>query len=210
MNTVMIVTGESSGELYGSLLAQALKSKCPDLHILGVGGDRMKRAGVELISGISGAFGLVELFSAFMDLRAAFKKTTEAMRKFMPRVLVLIDFPDFNLKVAEFAKALGIKILYYVSPQVWAWRKRRVKKIARLVDMMAVVLPFEAEIYRKAGVPCEFVGHPIVEEIETVLKSTNPPIPPFTKNPPPPPLLKGGRGGLQTHDSRLSTYPSML
>ncbi|HYA11431.1 MAG TPA: hypothetical protein VEF37_00425 [Thermodesulfovibrionales bacterium] len=175
MNTVMIVTGESSGELYGSLLAQALKNKCPDVHILGVGGYRMKRAGVELISGISGAFGLVELFSAFMDVRAAFKKTKEAITQFMPRVIVLIDFPDFNLKVAEFAKTLGIKILYYVSPQVWAWRKRRVKKIAHLVDMMAVVLPFETEIYRKAGVPCEFVGHPIVEEIETVLQSINSP-----------------------------------
>ena len=175
MNTVMIVTGESSGELYGSLLAQALKNKFPDVHILGVGGDRMKKAGVELISGISGAFGLVELFSAFMDVRAAFKKTKEAITQFMPRVIVLIDFPDFNLKVAEFAKTLGIKILYYVSPQVWAWRKRRVKKIAHLVDMMAVVLPFETEIYRKAGVPCEFVGHPIVEEIETVLQSINSP-----------------------------------
>lgn len=199
MNTVMIVSGESSGELYGSLLAQALKSKCPDLHILGVGGDRMKRAGVELISGISGAFGLAELSSSLMDLRAAFNKTTEAMRKFMPHVLVLIDFPDFNLRVAEFAKALGIKILYYVSPQVWAWRKSRVRKIARLVDMMAVVLPFEAEIYRKAGVPHEFVGHPIIEEIETVLKSTNPPTPPFTK---------GERGGIT--DSRLTTFDLSL
>jgi lipid-A-disaccharide synthase len=194
----MIVTGESSGELYGSLLAQALKSKCPDLHILGVGGDRMMRAGVELISGISGAFGLVELSSAFMDLRAAFKKTTEAMKKFMPRVLVLIDFPDFNLKVAEFAKKLGIKILYYVSPQVWAWRKSRVRKIARLVDMMAVVLPFEVEIYRKAGVPCEFVGHPIVEEIETVLKSTNPPTLLFNS-----PLSKGGYRGVKEGDGGI-------
>jgi lipid-A-disaccharide synthase len=121
------------------------------------------------------------LFSALKDLKAAFKKTTETIKKFMPSVIVLIDYPDFNLKVAEFAKILGIKILYYVSPQVWAWRKGRVKKIARLVDRMAVVLPFEVEIYRQAGVPCEFVGHPIVEEIEDVLRSINPPLPPLTK-----------------------------
>lgn len=181
MNTVMIITGESSGELYGSLLAQALKSKYPDVHILGVGGDRMSKSGVELISRISGAFGLTELLTALKDLKVTFKRTTEAIKKFMPHVLVLIDYPDFNIKVAEFAKTLGIKILYYVSPQVWAWRKGRVKKIASLVDRMAVVLPFEAEIYRKAGVPCEFVGHPIVEEIETVLQSINPSSPPFTK-----------------------------
>jgi lipid-A-disaccharide synthase len=181
MKTVMIIAGESSGELYGSLLAQALKNRYPDLHILGVGGEKMQMAGVGLVSGIAGAFGLTELFSALKDLKAAFRKTTEAIKKFMPAVVVLIDYPDFNLKVAEFAKSLGIKILYYVSPQVWAWRKNRVKKIAHLVDRMAVVLPFEAGIYRKAGVPCEFVGHPIIEEIETVLQSINPPSPPFAK-----------------------------
>ncbi|OGW52005.1 MAG: hypothetical protein A2Y81_10240 [Nitrospirae bacterium RBG_13_43_8] len=193
MKTVMIIAGESSGELYGSLLAQALKNSYPDLHILGVGGEKMQMAGVELVSGIAGAFGLIELFSALKDLKAAFRKTTEAIKKFMPAVVVLIDYPDFNLKVAEFAKSLGIKILYYVSPQVWAWRKNRVKKIAHLVDRMAVVLPFEAEIYRKAGVPCEFVGHPIIEEIETVLQSINPPSPPFTK---------GGSGGIT--DSQIT------
>jgi lipid-A-disaccharide synthase len=180
-NTVMIIAGESSGELYGSLLAQALKNSYPDLHILGVGGEKMQMAGVELVSGIAGAFGLTELFSALKDLKAAFRKTTEAIKKFIPAVVVLIDYPDFNLKVAEFAKSLGIKILYYVSPQVWAWRKNRVKKIAHLVDRMAVVLPFEAGIYRKAGVPCEFVGHPIIEEIETVLQSINTPSPPLAK-----------------------------
>jgi lipid-A-disaccharide synthase len=181
MNTVMIIAGESSGELYGSLLAQSLKNRYPDLHILGVGGEKMQKAGVELISGISGAFGFTELFFALKDLKAAFKKTTGAIKKFMPSVLVLIDYPDFNLKVAEFAKTLGIKILYYVSPQVWAWRKGRVKKIARLVDRMAVVLPFEVDIYRQAGVPCEFVGHPVVEEIEDVLRSINPLSPLFAK-----------------------------
>lgn len=196
----MIVTGESSGELYGSFLAKALKSKRPDLRILGVGGDRMKRAGVELISGISGAFGLGELFPALRDLKVAFKRTKEAIKKFMPHVLVLIDYPDFNIKVAEFAKALGIRILYYVSPQVWAWRKGRVKKIAGLVDRMAVILPFETEIYRRAGVPCEFVGHPIIEEIETVLQSINPPISPFTK---------GGNGGIIDPELRTSFKVSL-
>jgi lipid-A-disaccharide synthase len=190
MNTVMIVTGESSGELYGSLLAKALKSKWPQVHIIGIGGDRMNTAGVELISNISDAFGLVEAVSAYRKVKAVFKKAVEAVKKFMPDVLVLIDYPDFNIKLAKTAKTLGIKILYYVSPQVWAWRKGRVKKIAGIVDRMAVILPFEESIYSKTGVICEFVGHPVLEDVESVLKSTiisqqsspgNPPVPPLPK-----------------------------
>ena len=169
--TAMIITGESSGELYGALLAGALIERWPGIRIMGVGGERMQRAGVELISTISGAFGITELFSAIRNLKATYKKTVGAMKKFMPDVLILIDYPDFNMKVAKVAKSLGIKILYYVSPQVWAWRKGRVKKIADLADRIAVILPFEKEIYRKAGVGCEFVGHPVLEEIESVLQS---------------------------------------
>ena len=172
MTTIMIVAGESSGELYGSLLAKALKSKWPDVHIMGVGGEKMSEAGVELISSISDAFGLTEAISAFTKIKAAFNKTVEALKQCRPAVLVLIDYPDFNLKVAKLARSLGIKILYYVSPQVWAWRKGRVKKIAGLVDRMAVILPFEEEIYRNAGMPCEFIGHPVLEEIESVIGSS--------------------------------------
>ncbi|MBE0425444.1 MAG: hypothetical protein IBX72_02205 [Nitrospirae bacterium] len=172
MNTVMIISGESSGELYGSLLAKALKNKWPDMHIIGVGGERMREAGVELVSSISDAFGLIEAISAYSKIKAAFKKTAEALKKFKPDVLVLIDYPDFNIKLAKVAKSYGVKILYYVSPQVWAWRKGRVKKIANIVDRMAVLFPFEEKIYREAGIKCEFVGHPIVEEIESVIQSS--------------------------------------
>src|SRR4030042_1119687 len=190
--TVIIVTGESSGELYGSLLAKELKNSYPDVRIVGIGGDRMRKVGVELISGISSAFVISELFSALRDLKSAFKRTKETITELMPDVLVLIDFPDFNIKVAGFAKKCKIKILYYVSPQVWAWRKGRVKKIAGLVDRMAVILPFEADIYRRAGLQCEFVGHPIVEEIEEVLQSINPSLPPFNST-----LSKGGYRGVK-------------
>jgi len=169
MATVMIVSGESSGELYGSLLAKALKTQWTDLNIIGIGGERMSAQGVTLISRTTDAFGILEAVSAYRTVRATFKKAADALRKFMPDVLVLIDYPDFNLRLARVAKELRIKILYYVSPQVWAWRKGRVKKIADIVDRMAVLFPFEEEIYKKAGVDCEFVGHPISEEIEAVL-----------------------------------------
>jgi lipid-A-disaccharide synthase len=213
MNTIMIVTGESSGELYGSLLAKALKSKWPQVHIIGIGGDRMNMAGVEIISNISDAFGLVEAVSAYRKVKAVFKKAVEAVKKFMPDVLVLIDYPDFNIKLAKIAKTRGIKILYYVSPQVWAWRKGRVKKLACIVDRMAVILPFEESIYRKAGVICEFVGHPVLEDIEAVLKSTVISQQSFSNNLPLPPLLKGGKGefkaalGLSQNEPLLSLLP---
>ncbi len=197
MNTVMIVTGESSGELYGSLLAKELKNKWPDVHIIGVGGEMMNKAGVELISGISDAFGLVEAVSVYRKVKATFNKTVGAIEKLRPAVIVLIDYPDFNIRVAKAAKAFGTKILYYVSPQVWAWRKGRVKKIAKIVDRMAVILPFEESIYRKAGVICEFVGHPILEEIESVLESPVNSHQSLPDNPPFPPLAKGGKGGFK-------------
>lgn len=171
MTTVMIVTGESSGELYGSLLAKALKTRWPELHIIGIGGERMGKEGVTLISRTTDAFGLMEAVSSYRKVKTTFKKAVDALKEFFPDVLVLIDYPDFNIRLARIAKDLRIKVLYYVSPQVWAWRKGRVKKIAQIVDRMAVLFPFEEEIYKKAGVACEFVGHPIFEEIEAILES---------------------------------------
>ena len=171
MNTVVIVAGESSGELYGALLAEELKQIRPNVHIMGVGGTRMREAGVEIISPISHAFGLIEAASAYRKIRSAFQKTVQAVKTKKPEVIILIDYPDFNLNLAQKVKKTGVKILYYVSPQVWAWRKRRVNKIARIVDRMAVILPFEERIYQGKGVPCEFVGHPVMEEILSVLQA---------------------------------------
>ncbi|NOZ25682.1 MAG: lipid-A-disaccharide synthase [Nitrospirae bacterium] len=161
-----IITGESSGELYGALLARALRSIRDDVRICGVGGERMKAEGVELVAGITGAFGLVEAVSSVRVLRKTLSKITERLRQEKPSVVVLIDFPDFNLRVAREAKSLGIKVLYYVSPQVWAWRRKRINTIKELSDRIAVVLPFEEEMYRAVGADCEFVGHPVMEEIE--------------------------------------------
>ena len=170
MNTVMIVTGESSGELYGSLLAKALKAKRPDTRIIGIGGERMKAAGVEMVAGIASSFGISEVLAAYKAVKATFKKAVDAMDRFSPRIVVLIDYPDFNIRLAKAAKKKGIKVLYYVSPQVWAWRKGRVKTIAEVSDRIAVILPFEEEIYKGTGVQCEFVGHPVLEEIESLKK----------------------------------------
>jgi lipid-A-disaccharide synthase len=164
--TVMIVTGETSGELYGSLLAVSLRKRVPGIRILGIGGEKMKEAGVELVSGIASAFGIAEAVSSLRAIRKTFTKASRTLISERPGVLVLIDYPDFNLKLAALAKKEKIKVLYYVSPQVWAWRRNRIKKIARLVDKMAVILPFEEKIYKDAGLECEFVGHPAFDEIQ--------------------------------------------
>lgn len=164
----MIIAGESSGELYGSLLAKALKAKWPEVHIAGVGGEKMRDAGVELVSGISSAFGLFEAVSSYKTIKETFRKVVEAMDRFSPKVIVLIDYPDFNIKIGKIAKKKGIKILYYVSPQIWAWRKGRIKTIANISDRIALILPFEEAIYKNAGIQAEFVGHPALEEIESM------------------------------------------
>ncbi len=164
----MIVAGETSGELYGGLLAAVLRKRRPDIRIIGVGGERMQQAGVELISGIASAFGLAEAVSSVRTIKQTFSKAVNALQTLKPDLLVLIDYPDFNLKLAAEAQKNNIKVLYYVSPQVWAWRKKRVTKIARLVDKMAVVLPFEVDIYKTSGLACEFVGHPVYDEIRNL------------------------------------------
>ncbi|MBF0458825.1 MAG: lipid-A-disaccharide synthase [Nitrospirae bacterium] len=164
---VMIIAGESSGELYGAMLAKRLKEQWPAVRLLGIGGEKMEAAGVELISGINSAFGIVGAVSSITHLIAAYRKVKDVFKTIRVDVVVLIDFPDFNLKVAKAAKKMGIKVLYYVSPQVWAWRMGRIKKVARRSDVIAAILPFEPEIYAKENVYCEFVGHPIAEELKT-------------------------------------------
>ncbi|MEK6528336.1 MAG: lipid-A-disaccharide synthase [Nitrospirota bacterium] len=163
---LMIVAGEASGELYGALLSRAVKKTWPETEIIGIGGNRMKKEGVHLIASISSALGLSETIRHWRQIIGSFKSAKEALTKQRPDILVLIDYPDFNIALAKKAKSAGIPILYYVSPQVWAWRAKRVKKIASLVNKMAVLFPFEVEIYKDAGLPCEFVGHPIAETID--------------------------------------------
>ncbi len=172
LERLMIVSGESSGELYGALLAKTLKDRNPEVSIIGVGGERMQSSGVNLISMISSSFGITEAIKTYSEIKGTFKKVVSALKSFNPQVIVLIDYPDFNMKVAREAKKLGIKVLYYVSPQVWAWRKGRVNTIGKLVDKMAVILPFEEEIYRNADIPCEFVGHPVLDEIREVINGS--------------------------------------
>jgi lipid-A-disaccharide synthase len=164
----MIVAGEASGDIYGADLAREAHRLDPELHFFGIGGQRMREAGVQTMvdSADMAVVGLVEVLKHFDVISAAFLKLKKMLREDPPALLILIDYPGFNLRLAKVARRAGVKVLYYISPQIWAWRQGRLKKIARLVDHMAVILPFEAAFYERAGVPVTFVGHPLLDMVQ--------------------------------------------
>lgn len=165
--TLLIVTGEASGDLHGAKLAQALRVREPDLRILGMGGERMRQAGVELVFDIRslGVMGIVEVFRKWRAILQAFAAVKNILRREKVDLVVLIDSPEFNLRVARTAKRLGLPTVYYIGPKIWAWRPGRMKTILKSIDRMLVIFPFEKALYQAAGVPCEFVGHPLMDEI---------------------------------------------
>jgi lipid-A-disaccharide synthase len=163
----LIVAGEASGDMYGAEVARALFRKYPGAEIFGLGGQKMRDIGVELVGDIShtAVVGPFEAVAYFGTLYGVFKKLADRVEAKPPHVAILIDFPDFNLRLAKRIKEAGVPVLYYISPQVWAWREGRVKQIRDLVDRMLVIFPFEQEIYRKAGVNVKFVGHPLIDMV---------------------------------------------
>ncbi len=166
MPRILIVTGEASGDLHGGNLATALRLLRPDVQILGAGGPKMKAAGVELIPGIErlDVVGMV----GWKQLRAAWRNYVILKRLLNQSrfdAVVFIDHPGLNLHLATMAKRAGQRVVYYIAPQIWAWRPGRIRRIKRAVDRMLVILPFEATLYRQAGVPCEFVGHPLLDAV---------------------------------------------
>lgn len=163
----MIVAGESSGDLHGSNLLRAAAELDPQLQFFGVGGDRMRAAGCRIVfpSDQLSVMGLVEVFGQLPRLLARFRQLKAILRgDERPDLLILIDFPDFNLRLAKVAKRLGIPVLYYISPKVWAWRSGRARTIAERVDRLALIFPFEPGIYARLGVQAEYVGNPLLDE----------------------------------------------
>ena len=201
---IMIIAGEASGDLHGAKLAQSIKRRAADTLIFGVGGNAMQREGVRLIvdARTLSVMGITEVIAKLASVYRALATVKKALRTQQPDLLILIDFPDFNFLVAAVAKRLNIPVLYYISPQIWAWRQGRVKKIKQLVDHMAVILPFEAPFYRKHRVPVTFVGHPLLDRIH-----------PGSKFQPPAPLPKAPVVGLLpgSREREVSTLlPAML
>jgi lipid-A-disaccharide synthase len=162
----MIIAGEASGDLHGAKLVEAMLARDPSLFFCGVGGRALQAAGVRILVEASdlAVVGITEVFSKIGSLLKGISRVKKLLKSLKPDLLIIIDFPDFNLHAAAIAKQQGIPVFYYISPQVWAWRKGRVKKIKRLVDHVGVILPFEEAFYREHDVPVTFVGHPLLDE----------------------------------------------
>jgi lipid-A-disaccharide synthase len=161
----MISCGEPSGDLYAGSLVSALHARDPDLHVFGFGGAHLAGAGAELVGDYRGfsVTGLVEALAVLPKSWRMLRALGAAARARQPDVFVAIDFPDFNFRLLPVMRRLGIPVVYYVSPQLWAWRVGRMATIRRYVDKMLVIFPFELPLYQDAGVPVEFVGHPLVD-----------------------------------------------
>jgi lipid-A-disaccharide synthase len=165
MPLVMISCGEPSGDLYAGALAEELRRLRPGTRIVGLGGEHLRRGGGELVGDYRGlsVTGLVEAIRVLPRAWAMHRALVDRARRERPDALVVIDFPDFNFRLANSLHRLGIPVVYYVCPQVWAWRSGRLRVLKRLVDRALVIFPFEAAIYRDAGIPVEFVGHPLLD-----------------------------------------------
>jgi lipid-A-disaccharide synthase len=162
---IMIIAGEASGDIHGAHLVEAMQALDPRIEFFGIGGSALQKAGVGIRVDNSriAVVGISEAISKLKTLFKALRIAKADLKAYHPALLIVIDFPDFNLRVATVAKKLGIPVMYYISPQIWAWRTKRVRKIKKVVDQMVVIFPFEVAFYKKSHVPVTFVGHPLLD-----------------------------------------------
>ena len=170
---IMILAGEVSGDAHAAEFVEEIKLIRPDIRLTGMGTTLMKKAGVDLFfdSASIAVVGIVEVLRHWGEIKKAMNLVKTALEDTQPDLLILVDYPEFNLKMARYAKSLGIKVLFYISPQVWAWRPKRIHKIGRSIDHMAVLFKFEQALYEKANIPVSFVGHPLVDKVKTNIDS---------------------------------------
>lgn len=163
---VLIISGEASGDLHGANLIRAARDIDPGLSFFGIGGPLMREAGCEIVVPAEevSVFGLVEVFGKLRFIRQVFKKICGIVREQKPDVVLLIDFPGFNMRVAREAHKIGVPVLYYIAPKVWAWKQGRARKIADTVDRLAVIFPFEPKYYEGMGLQVDYVGNPLLDE----------------------------------------------
>ena len=201
---VAIIAGEASGDQHGAKLVRAMQKKKPELFFCGIGGSALRQAGVRIVldSAELTVVGITEVLCKIPDILKGMGIIKKLLKSLKPDLLILIDFPDFNLHIAAGAKKLGIPVLYYISPQIWAWRRGRGKRIGKLVDHMAVILPFEEQFYQEFDVPVTFVGHPLLDD---ALPSAGQALKIGIQNPPVVGLVPGSR---ETEVTRL--LPIML
>lgn len=165
---IMVIAGEQSGDIHGGNLCREIRELSPGMTLFGMGGDSMEEAGVELVQriGRTGVVGLWEVFKDIGRYRKIFNRLVSEMEERRPAAVILIDYPGFNIRFARCAHQRGVRVIYYISPQLWAWGRWRVKKIKRFVDKMVVIFPFEKDFYADYGIDAAFVGHPLVGTLD--------------------------------------------
>ena len=168
---ILLVAGEVSGDLHGSHLVEAIQRIEPEVQFFGVGGESLKRRGMKLLypAHSLSVVGITEVILKLGTILKALRGLKRSLDREKPNLVILIDFPGFNLRLAKMAHRRGIPVLYYISPQVWAWRPKRINLIARLVKKMIVLFPFEVPLYEAAGVDAEWVGHPLLDIVKPTL-----------------------------------------
>jgi lipid-A-disaccharide synthase len=173
--SIMIVTGEASGDHHGALVLRALTRRFPGLRCSGIGGDELQQAGMHLLYHCRelAVIGLFEILAHAPHIVRAFRALRAAIKNDPPDLIIFIDYPGFNLRMAAFAARLHVPVLYYISPQIWAWNQGRAKKIARIVDTMAVIFAFEVPFYKKVNLDVHFVGHPLMDQPMELLDRTD-------------------------------------
>ena len=173
---IMLSAGEASGDLHGATMCRAIRDLDPSIRLVGMGGSRMAAAGVEILVDptAQAAVGTSEALNRVPALARAYKLLVRRLRETRPLAIVLIDFPEFNLRLARVAKRAGVPVLYYIGPQVWAWRRGRARSIARRARRIITLFPFEAEIYRAFGADALCAGHPLVDDVAEGLAKSSP------------------------------------
>jgi lipid-A-disaccharide synthase len=171
MNSILIVAGENSGEKYGADVIREFREIRPSFSFFGIGGKRMRQEGAEIVFPVEelGAIGIFEVVSRIPQIKKIFNRLEKEIQSRKPLCALLIDSPDFNLRLARRLKKAGIPVLYYISPTVWAWRSGRLKTIREVVARMCLIFPFELELYKQHSIPATFVGHPLKEKVKTGL-----------------------------------------
>jgi lipid-A-disaccharide synthase len=171
MTSILIIAGESSGDIYGADLVHEFKKRHPHVNFFGIGGSQMEKEGVRLLfpSHELAVVGLIEVLGHLPRIKKIFDAVIGEAERAKPSAAVLIDSPDFNLRLAKRIKKLSVPILYYISPTVWIWRKGRLRSIKKTVKRMMLIFPFEEDIYRQRQIPAVYIGHPLVHKISVSL-----------------------------------------
>lgn len=179
MKNILVIAGEDSGDMHGADVLHVLKEKCPELSVWGIGGEKLRAEGMELLHDTQemDVLGIVEVLKRYPFFKRVFNEVLAEADSRKPDAALLIDYPGFNLRLAKELKKRGIKVLYYVCPQVWAWNRGRIPKMAQIIDRLMVIFPFEVEVFKDVDLQVDFVGHPMVDELRELRGKDPEPLP---------------------------------